>query len=314
MRPALTLILVAGLAGATAGPAPAQEPAHEHEAGEHAHHHGDFPEYVDIFFTHHAYLERKLHPRFDATVAAAANGYAESLELVWQFNRWLGAEIAAVTLQTDPEVGDGAGGFGDLEIAPMVAFVRDADRQLIVTARSGFVLPTGDENEGLGIDGWAWEPGLLVWKGFGAERRGALQAELGYGRAFLNEGEDEEELVYNLGLSWWTRSNFIPILELNGVERLGEHHAGSDPADDHDHEHEEGEEHASLVPRGDRGLGLAHAGDLVEAPDRLVSGTVGFRYGFANGQQWGAGIQLPLLGDTDAYDWRLVVGGIIHLQ
>ena len=69
-----------------------------------------------------------------------------------------------------------------------------------------------------------------------------------------------------------------------------------------------------LAPRADRGLGLAHGGELIESDERLLSGTVGFRYAFTNGQQWGGGVQFPLFGDTESYEWRLVVGGIIHLQ
>lgn len=303
--------LLAGMVLALPGRAVAQEHPHE-DAGE-AHSHGGFPEFVDIFFTHHAYLERKLHPRFDATVTEHANQYAESVELVWRFNRWLGAEVEAGFLQIDPdeEIEDGVSGFGDMEIAPMVAFIQDPDRLLIVSARSGFVLPTGDEEDGLGGQGWGWEPGLLLWKGFGAERQGAIHAELGYERTFAGEGADEEEIVYNVGVSWWTQSNFIPVLELNGVEALGDHLEGGTPADEHDPE-EEG--HAALVPRSDRRLGLSDAGGHIEADDRLLSATVGFRYGFSNGQQWGAGIQFPLFGDTESYEWRLVVGGIIHLQ
>lgn len=307
-----TMIVVTAIAGIVPGHALAQEHAHEHGAEEHAHSHGGFPEFVDIFFTHHAYLERKVHPRFDAMTAEHASQFSESVELAWRFNHWLGGELAAQARQVRPDddAVDGVSGIGDLEIAPMVALLQDPGRLLIVTARSGFVLPTGDEDRGLGIDGWAWEPGLMVWKGLGAERRGALQAELGYERAFLRAGEDEEDLVYNLGVSWWLRSNFLPIVEINGRERLGSHAEGATPVS-HDHE-EEG--HAALAPRADRGLGLAHGGELIEPDDRLLSGTVGFRYAFANGQQWGGGVQLPLFGDTESYEWRLVVGGIIHLQ
>jgi hypothetical protein len=288
MRSPFIVVFPLSLAAAliTAGLAGAQE--HEHGEQARAHSHSGFPEYVDIYFTHHAYLERKIHPRFDAVVAAHGNQYSESVEFVWQFNPWLGIEVQAGAIQTDPELGDGAAGLGDTEIAPMVAFHQDPARLLIVAARSGFVLPTGDEDEGLGVDGWGWEPGLLLWKGFGSERRGALQAELGYDRTFADEGEDEEELVYNLGLSWWTRSNFIPVFELNGITRL---------RDEAVHEDEEGE----------------HEEEHAAEEDTLLSGTVGFRYAFANAQQWGAGIQVPLSG-TDAYDWRLVVGGIIHLR
>lgn len=275
---------------------------HEHEAEEadpsvrhleHARHHGGFPEFVDIFFTHHAYLERKIHPRFAATTAEEGNEFEESAELAWQFNDWFGAEIEVPLAQTDPDEGDGAGGLGDIEIGPQVAFVQDVDRLLIVSARSGFGLPTGDEDEGLGADGWTWEPGLLVWKGFGSHNRGAVQAELTYERFFPDEDglDDEEELVYNLGFSYWTPSNFIPVVELNGSTRI------SDEPEEEEHE-------GALVP--------AHGGGGGE-DDTLVSATVGFRYGFANGQQWGAGIQLPLT-DTESFDARFVVGGIIHLD
>jgi hypothetical protein len=277
--PSRRAIIVAALAAGllVTGRAAAQEREHAHGDEGHVHAHGGFPEYVDLFFTHHAYLERKVHPRFDAVVAEAGNQYSESLEFVWQFNRWLGAEVEAALIQSDPDLGEGVSGFGDLEVAPMVALVQDPARLLIVTARSGFVLPTGDEDEGLGVDGWGWEPGLLIWKGLGAEGRGALQAEIGYGRTFANEGVDEEELAFNLGYSYWTHSNWIPVAEIHAVERLGEHEEGA----------------------------LA---------DRQLSGTLGFRYAFANGQQWGAAVQLPLLGDTESYDWRVVIGGIIHLQ
>lgn len=261
-----------------------------------AHGHDGFPGYVDIFFTHHAYLERKLHPRFDATLAGEGNAYQGSAELAWQFGRRLGGEVEAGYLSLDPDEGEGESGIGDVEVAPMLVLLQDPARLLIVSTRSGFVLPTGDEDRGLGAGGWGWEPGLLVWKGFGADRRGALQAELGYERVFADEGEDEEELVYNLGVSWWLPSNWIPILEINGVTPLGD-------------EAQEEEEHEEVLAA--RGLKAAH-GEPAPAHDTLVSATVGFRYAFANGQQWGAGVQFPL--NDDPYDVRVVVGGIIHID
>lgn len=275
---------------------------HSHEGPRHLHGHDGFPAYVDIFFTHHAYLERKLHPRFDATWTEIGNAYQESAELVWQFGPWLGAEVAGLYGHTDPEEGDGVSGFGDIEVAPMVAFLRDPERLLTVSFRSGFVLPTGDEEEGLGIDGWGWEPGLLVWKGFGAEKRGALQAELTYDRLFADHRADHEELIYNLGLSWWLPSNWIPIAELNGATRIS----------DVEEEHEEEVEELPLLFPARRDLVPAHGEIGAGEEETSVSATLGFRYAFGNGQQWGAGIQLPLT-DTEAYDIRLVVGGIVHL-
>ncbi|MBW3660669.1 MAG: hypothetical protein KY397_03445, partial [Gemmatimonadetes bacterium] len=137
------------------------------------------------------------------------------------------------------------------------------------------------------------------------DQRGAVQAELAYDRLFADEGVDEEEIVYNVAFSWWLPSNFIPILEINGVTPLGdEEEAG--------HEDEEGEHHDSLVPARPRPLVPAHGGtDAGEGT--LIAGTIGFRYGFANGQQWGAGVQVPFMGD-DPFDVRLVAGGIIHLD
>lgn len=266
-----------------------------HLGDNHDHDHGDFPEFVDVFFTHHAYLERKLHPRFDSTLADAEDEFEESLEVAWEFHPRFAVELEGHLTQRNAEAGDGASGFGDMEVAPIVPLVVDGDRQLIVSARSGFVLPTGDEEDGLGIDGWGWEPGLLVWKGFGAEKRGAIQAELTYERLFLDEvPEDEEELVYNLAFSYWTESNFIPIVELNGVSSIG----------DQEEEEEHGDEHEGLAP--------AH-GETAAGEETVIAGTVGFRYAFVNGQQWGAGVQIPL-NEDEAFDVRLVVGGIIHLE
>jgi len=294
------LVALSGLGAGVLGAVPlaAQE---RMEAYEHAHR--AFPEFVDVFFTQHAYLERKVHPRFDAIVAEAGKQYSESVELVWQFNRWFGAEIAAAAIQTDPEVGDGVAGFGDMEVAPMITFVQDPERLLIVTARSGFVLPTGDESEGLGVDGWSWRPRFLLWKGFGAERRGALQVEFGYDLSFMEEGDDEKALAFNVGYSHWTHSNWIPVMEITAVQGVGGHDdEGAVPVD------------KALMRRGDRRLGLSHGEALIESDDRRLSSAVGFRYAFENGQQWGGGVQFPLFGDTESYDWRLVFGGIFHLR
>lgn len=249
--------------------------AQEHQ--DHAFAHGGFPGFVDLFSTHHAYLERKIHLRLDTTLADEAREYAGSGELVWQFHRRSGAEVEGGFVTRDPETGESAWSAADVEVAPIFALVQDPDRLLIVSVRSGFVLPTGDEDEGLGIEGWGWEPGLLVWKGFGPERRGALQTEVGYERVFPDKGADEQELVANAGLSYWLPSDWIPIVEISVAKPLG---------NDASEEHEETTQFSALL---------------------------GFRYAFANGQQWGAGIQLPLM-DTEAYDARIVVGGIIHME
>lgn len=296
-----TALVLAVLASAPTAPLAAQEMdpgarGHDHDRDD-DHDHGGFPEFVDVFFTHHAYLERKLHPRLATTVATEANAFETSAELVWEFLPWLGAEVGVPLVWIDPEEGSGASGVGDVEAGPIVAFVRDPDALLIVAVRSAVVLPTGDEDEGLGIGGWGWEPGLVAWKGFGPEGRGALQAEAAYERVFADEADDEEELAWNLALSYRLPSRWIPIVELNGATPLGE------DAEEH---HEEPTEAriAGLVP--------AHGDVEAGGEGTLVAVTIGFRYAFENGQQWGAGVQLPL--NDDPYDARVVVGGIAHLD
>lgn len=282
-----------------------EDPDHEHAEADHheagaGHDHGGFPEFVDVFFTHHAYLERKLHPSLVTTRAEEVDTWTASAELAWQFTDRLGGEIEVPVVGIDPEDGDGEVGLGDVEVAPMVALVQDSERGLIVTARSGFVFPTGDAEKGLGEDGWAWEPGLSLWKGFGADGRGALQAEVGYDRLFADEGPDEQQVIYNLALTWWLPSNFVPVLEINGASRVG------------DTEVEDPEHHDALVPAARGPLAPAHGGTEA-GEDTLIAGTIGFRYAFANEQQWGAGVQVPLNGG-DVYDVRIVVGGIVHLH
>lgn len=302
------------LAFAVATPALAQDHHDDHDDHDrpearhlgHGHTHGGFPEYVDVFFTHHAYLERKLHPSFQTTRADGGDTWAAAAELAWQFTGRLGGEIEVPVVGVDSEPGGGGSGIGDVEVAPMLALIQDPERLLIVTVRSGFLLPTGDEEEGLGADGWGWEPGLLMWKGFGADGRGAVQAEVGYDRVFGDEGVDEEQVVYNVAFSWWLPSNFIPIVEFNGATSLADH-------TDEGHDHEEGDEHEHDALAPARGpLSPAHGG-IEAGEDTVVAGTIGFRYGFANGQQWGAGLQVPVTGG-DSFDVRLVVGGIIHLD
>lgn len=297
----------------------AQDDDHSHghnESNLRMHGHGGFPGWVDVFFTHHAYLEKKIRPRFDTIIADETTVNALSAELVWEFTNWFGAEVNVPFVWTSPQLGEGETGFGDIEVAPMFAFVRDPEKLLIMTARSGFGLPTGSEEKGLGGEGWTWEPGFLVWKGYGADRRGALQGEFTYERLYATEvGFDEEELVYNLAWSHWLSSNWIPIAEFNGVTRLGEVAHSED--DEHADGEEEGEHHEEgaelLAPfRAGRGLVLASGGGGIESEERTqASATFGFRYAFANAQQWGAGVQLPLNG-RDAFNVRLVFGGIIH--
>lgn len=99
-------------AASSPGSAIAQEHPHEdHDHAEGGHegqarhigHESGFPEFVDIFFTHHAYLERKLRPRVIPTPGEEENEFEEIVELSWKFNHWLFVELNGVTSLTDEE-------------------------------------------------------------------------------------------------------------------------------------------------------------------------------------------------------------------
>jgi hypothetical protein len=52
---------------------------------------------------------------------------------------------------------------------------------------------------------------------------------------------------------------------------------------------------------------------IFESDERLLAGTLGFRYALTDGQQWGAGFRFPFFGDTESFEWGLIVGGTIRL-
>ena len=266
-----------------------------------------FPGYVSLFFTDPAFLERRIRPRFEVTDTQVGEQYRESILVAWSIARRLGVEVEGSFVQLDPEFGGGSSAFGGMEVAPMVSIFHDTERYLIVTARAGFSAPIGDQDDWLATHGWEWKPRLLFWKGSGTEGRNALQIEFGYDQVFDGTREQEPVLVFGAGYSHWTRSGWIPILEVTAFERWGvPDHEGATPVGT-----EDGSAWFTLRPTG---TPIVDTDALEESDERVLAGTIGFRYALADGQQWGAGFRFPFFGDTRSFRWGLVVGGVISLQ
>ena len=263
------------------------------------------PRHVGLFVTDPAFLRRTIQPRFEVIGDAAGDQYRESVLLAWTIGRRFGIEAEASLVQFDPAFGGGASAFGGIEVTPKVTVFRDAERYLNVAAGSGFAVPVGDQDEWLATHGWKWKPRLLFWKGWGPEGRNALQFELGYDVTYDDPPEEDPVMVFNVGYSHWTRSSWIPILEITSLRRLG---------------HEESEGAIPTDRPAFRGASVLRSANsvlrdtetLTESDRRLFAGTLGFRYALSDGQQWGAGFRFPIFGVT-AFEWGLIVGGTIRL-
>ncbi|HET6360679.1 MAG TPA: hypothetical protein VFH11_01320 [Gemmatimonadota bacterium] len=265
------------------------------------------PHHVNLFVTDKAFLRRTIEPRFEVIGDAAGDQYRESVLLAWTISRRLGIETEASLVQFDAEFGGGSSAFGGIEVTPKVSILQDDERRLLLAAASGFEVPVGDQDEWLANHGWKWKPRLLLWKGWDAEGRSALQMEFGSDMTSAGSFDPDPVLVFNAGYSRWTSSNWIPVVEITAIERLGpEDSDGATPVD----------------PSGIlTGLPDLRASDgvfrdtegIFESDERLLAGTLGFRYALTDGQQWGAGFRFPFFGDTESFEWGLIVGGTIRL-
>jgi hypothetical protein len=265
------------------------------------------PRHVDLFATDQAFLRRTIRPRFEVIGDAFGDQYRESILLEWTMGRRFGVEAGASLVQFDAEFGGGASAFGGMEVTPKVSILEDAARHTAVSVASGFAAPIGDQDEWLSTHGWTWKPRLLFWQGWGSEGRNALQFEFGYDVTYDNQPTEDPVLVFQAGYSHWTRSNWIPILEITALQRLGQ------------------EETEGAIPTGPAGIRrpfsalrpatsvLRDTEALTESDRRLFAGTLGFRYALSDGQQWGAGFRFPVFGVTHSFRWGLIVGGTIRL-
>ena len=265
------------------------------------------PRYVNLFVTDQAFLRRTIRPRFEAVGVQSGDQYRESILLEWTIARRFAVEAEASLVQFDAEFGGGSSAFGGIELTPKVSLHQDEERGFLVAAASGFEMPIGDQDDWLATHGWKWKPRLLFWKGWGAEGRSALQMELGSEVTSGGSFDPDPLLVFHAGYSRWSHSNWIPIVEITAIERLGpEESEGATPVDP------SGIRGASPALRASNGVFRDTEG-LVESDERLLAGTLGFRYALTGGQQWGAGFRFPFFGDTESFEWGLIVGGTIRL-
>jgi hypothetical protein len=283
------------------GGAAAQEPAGRGAIQDVLHSH------VNLFVTDPAFLRRTIQPRFELIGGASGDQYRESVLVAWTIGRRLGIEAEASLVQFDAEFGGGSSAFGGIEITPKVSIVQDDERRFLVAGASGFEVPVGDQDDWLSSHGWKWKPRLLLWKGWGAEGRSALQMELGSDMTSGGSFDPDPVLVFNVGYSRWTSSNWIPVLEITAIERLGpEDSEGATPVDISGI--------PGLLPNLSASDGVFRDTEgIFESDERLLAGTLGFRYALTDGQQWGAGFRFPFFGDTESFEWGLIVGGTIRL-
>jgi hypothetical protein len=264
--------------------------------------------YVDLFVTDQAFLRRTIRPRFEVIGDQLGKLYRESILLGWAAGQRVGIDAEASFVQFDAGFGGGgSSAFGGIELTPKVSLHRDDTRGFEVAAASGFEVPVGDQDDWLATHGWKWKPRLLLWKGWGAEGRSAVQMELGSEVTNGSSFDPDPLLVFHAGYSRWTCSNWIPVVEITAIERLGpEESDGATPVDP------SGMRGVSPGLRASRGVFRDTEG-LVESDERLLAGTLGFRYALADGHLWGAGFRFPFFGDTESFEWGLIAGGTIRL-
>ena len=265
------------------------------------------PRHVNLFVTDPAFLRRTIQPRLELIGDATGDQYRESILLGWTIGRRFGIEAEASLIQFDAEFGGGSSAFGGIEMTPKAKIVQDDERRFLLSAASGLEVPVGDQDDWLATHGWKWKPRVLLWKGWGAEGRSALQMELGPDVTSGGSFDPDPVLIFNAGYSRWIRSNWIPIVEITAIERLGpEDSEGATPIDP--------SALGGIFPgiRASEGVFRDTEG-IFESDERLLAGTLGFRYALTEGQQWGAGFRFPFFGDTESFEWALIVGGTIRL-
>src|ERR1044072_8276912 len=114
---------------------------------------------------------------------------------------------------------DGKGGLGDLAVNYRYQLLGDGDARLAVAPRLSVLLPTGDEDEGLGAGGTGVELNLPVsWI---ASDRVVAHWNLGGARPFDADGEgtaaaDRDAVFAAQGLVWLARPTLNFVLEGRG--------------------------------------------------------------------------------------------------
>lgn len=191
----------------------AQEHEHEHDqTGSHEvhSHRGPGPHFIDAFWVENAYLERKLRPDVLFARGDEADRYTARLEVEWAVLPRVSLIAHVPAHHLAPVAGDAETGFGDVTLGPKLALINDR-RRLILAVGGDFLVPTGDEDRGLGEGHAAVAPFALAWLPFGPARRFLLQGAAHVELPLESEGENHLEL--GTALSWTSALGISPLLE-----------------------------------------------------------------------------------------------------
>ena len=153
-----------------------------------------------------AAFEKSNHEHEFELAAELSFGVTERMQLV--------AELPFVFI--DPEEGSKHEGLGDITLGIQYNFKQEPDFAFGV--RSGFVIPSGNENKDLGDGHFVWEPNLL-----GALRVGQGEIYAAVGGEIRTGNSDPDAFTYTI-------SGAYPWRRLTGVLDLG----GSVSRDEHD--------------------------------------------------------------------------------
>lgn len=121
----------------------------------------------------------------------------------------LSAEVPYVVV--NPDSGSQHQGIGDVDLAANYNFIQTS--QFALGVRAEFIIPTGDENRGLGGGQFAVVPALLAGFRFGDAE---LYASIG---EFI--GEDDDAFTYTIAGAYPWRQ-LVGVLELTGLNGSGE--------------------------------------------------------------------------------------------
>lgn len=184
---------------------------HEDEAAGGLIYHGFMGEKIyiqdkgEVYALAEAAHEKSSHERESELAAELVYGVTERLQVL--------AEVPLVI--SDPDGGSKHTGLGDVTLGFQYNFMQEFDFSLGV--RSGFVIPTGDEDRDLGGDQFVWEPSLL-----GALRVGSGEVYAGIGGEIIDGGGEPDAFTYTISGAYPWRS-LVGVLELAGSTSSDEH-------------------------------------------------------------------------------------------
>jgi hypothetical protein len=192
----------------------ADSPAATQAAGEHEEEKKPGGLFTELFVGEKIYLQEKGEWYLIVTPAFAKAPDEKEFELEAEViygltdQLQLSAEVPFVVV--NPDAGSQHQGIGDLDFAANYNFIQTS--QFALGVRAEFIVPTGDENRGLGGGQFAVVPALLAGFRFGDAE---LYASVG---EFI--GEDDDAFTYTVAGAYPWRE-FVGVLELTGLNGSG---------------------------------------------------------------------------------------------